>query len=1094
MCVKCSKIKGLYSVEGRRNLVNTYRHPEDAHGGGSIMKRGFMPLVVIVFVVALFTMGTAAQGMKISIPSHSIGSEGTSVEIPVRIEGAENIQSIEFTVQFDDWVLDWKKPGEGSDFPGGTINDARVPGQKFDEEAKHEVKITWDSAVNGSGVFAVLKYYIWWCNPGEAIGIKILDVSINGQPATDVEIEDGSFEIGEEYRVSGNISYYVGDKPIPGATLHLVHIEGREFSGESTSEGIFEMGLTAGQYTVLAKKIGDIDGLSPYDASLILRAANNRLRLTSDQRIAADVDGNDQITSHDALALLKKIVGLRGSDVPADEDMWTFRPDTENVDVIGEQTTIQIVGMLKGDVSGSWGDETHVDPHVRFTVDDVAGKAGGSVAVPIRVDTGGRELYGVGLVLTYDPDKLEAENVVPVGAMDDSTMAFRIDKDAGKIHVALATDVPLRESGLLVEVEAYISNLLHPGTEIPLRLEAVFNHADAERVTHGRVVVEPHDSFTIGPDRISAATLVKDSDRVIWGDTYLSKSADSETGVYLAFPDLIESDSAMADVPRIPEDARIISAMLLWNFDSEALHKDDLPDKLMGFTIHRVTDPDQLGMPVLGGRSGTRTGLSYLMRDHRVGMDIPWTDGGETKTIRDALDPALANDLRTTYVRLNPVKVGSRRVVAEIRDFVQAWIDGEPNQGVYVQPYSGWEAGDRLPMEGLRLVVYYDDQPPTTVQPVTDDQVITSSGAVQLSWDYAGSTGVRVLRAEEMPVVGPYDPNGEMVIDGTESAFSDSDLVDGKEYYYALIAHDGDRNHSRVTLRRAVPGTLAPPAAVSVTADPTQAGAVMSWNAVTGAIGYAVYRRADDEWDFKKHWEQNEPTIATWTDRSVERDQTYHYYVVTVNEHGEGPQSAIERVTISADVQTVPPAAPSNLTAVAVSHQAIKLAWTDNSDNELRFEVRRADGSEWIDIGAVPANVTQLTVGGLQPSTEYQFRVRAWNEAGYSDESDPAWATTLPGPKSVSWTQITPGSIDVSWDYEDIGVAGVDIVVYETGVGEIKRLDHVPLFGPVRISQLIVDREYSVEIIFKSSDGTERAKARMDHIVTTNYLFKGPGL
>ncbi len=91
----------------------------------------------------------------------------------------------------------------------------------------------------------------------------------------------------------------------------------------------------------------------------------------------------------------------------------------------------------------------------------------------------------------------------------------------------------------------------------------------------------------------------------------------------------------------------------------------------------------------------------------------------------------------------------------------------------------------------------------------------------------------------------------------------------------------------------------------------------------------------------------------------------------------------------------IPPANPFNLSAEAVSHDAIALSWTDNSDSEDGFIIERSDMmSGWITVGTVGANVTSFIDSGLSYSWEYSYRVRAWNADGSSDYSNIASAIT----------------------------------------------------------------------------------------------------
>jgi hypothetical protein len=114
-------------------------------------------------------------------------------------------------------------------------------------------------------------------------------------------------------------------------------------------------------------------------------------------------------------------------------------------------------------------------------------------------------------------------------------------------------------------------------------------------------------------------------------------------------------------------------------------------------------------------------------------------------------------------------------------------------------------------------------------------------------------------------------------------------------------------------------------------------------------------------------------------------------------------------------------AAPTSLTALAVSANQSRLSWQDNANNEMGFQIERRTGisGSWAQITGVGANVTSATNGGLVPNTVYYYRVRAWNALGNSGWSNEAWAVTpIPppaAPANLAATATSSTQIVLSW-------------------------------------------------------------------------------
>ena len=100
-------------------------------------------------------------------------------------------------------------------------------------------------------------------------------------------------------------------------------------------------------------------------------------------------------------------------------------------------------------------------------------------------------------------------------------------------------------------------------------------------------------------------------------------------------------------------------------------------------------------------------------------------------------------------------------------------------------------------------------------------------------------------------------------------------------------------------------------------------------------------------------------------------------------------------LTSGTDPRAGAPKAPSGLAVNMASTSELDLAWTDSSNNELRFELQvKQSGGDWTGAGTVPANQASFAHTGLASYTHFTYRVRAVNNAGASDWSNEASGDT----------------------------------------------------------------------------------------------------
>ena len=122
---------------------------------------------------------------------------------------------------------------------------------------------------------------------------------------------------------------------------------------------------------------------------------------------------------------------------------------------------------------------------------------------------------------------------------------------------------------------------------------------------------------------------------------------------------------------------------------------------------------------------------------------------------------------------------------------------------------------------------------------------------------------------------------------------------------------------------------------------------------------------------------------------------------------------------------STPPEAPSDLNATASACDQIDLNWTDNSDNEEGFEIERSlDGSNFNLLHTVGANVKTYNDTGLAGETQYWYRVRAYNDIGYSDYSEastttPSCGGTEPPASPTGLTANARGKAKIALGWKD---------------------------------------------------------------------------
>jgi fibronectin type 3 domain-containing protein len=120
---------------------------------------------------------------------------------------------------------------------------------------------------------------------------------------------------------------------------------------------------------------------------------------------------------------------------------------------------------------------------------------------------------------------------------------------------------------------------------------------------------------------------------------------------------------------------------------------------------------------------------------------------------------------------------------------------------------------------------------------------------------------------------------------------------------------------------------------------------------------------------------------------------------------------------------SVSPNAPSGLGAIVASASSVNLTWTTNSTNQTGFHLDRATDSAFTQnliTESIPAAASSFTdtATGLSPGNTYYYRLRSYNGAGDSGNSNSVNVTIPLAPPKPTLQQVTGVStteIDMSW-------------------------------------------------------------------------------
>jgi fibronectin type 3 domain-containing protein len=198
-----------------------------------------------------------------------------------------------------------------------------------------------------------------------------------------------------------------------------------------------------------------------------------------------------------------------------------------------------------------------------------------------------------------------------------------------------------------------------------------------------------------------------------------------------------------------------------------------------------------------------------------------------------------------------------------------------------------------------------------------------SKTSIAITWTtVSGAAKYKVYRC--VTSTGVYD----YVDETAERSYTDNDLTPASAYYYKVSAvgtdgvesglsgyavaatHDDSGNPTVPPIDEEEPGpgpggeepdpnepapALGAPYGLTAT-SPSKSSITVTWNAVTGAASYRIFRSSSSTGTFTQ---RGTSQTTSYTDTGLTASTAYYYKVAAVNTGGEGPQSAV----VSAETQ-----------------------------------------------------------------------------------------------------------------------------------------------------------------------------------------------
>lgn len=381
---------------------------------------------------------------------------------------------------------------------------------------------------------------------------------------------------GNNFIVSGVINYATtpanqATKVVP--SVNLFTTGSAQMSASSDNSGFYQFsGLTqGGNYTVSPVKNGNVNGITAFDATLVLRcvAAASNCTLTPNQRAAADSNNDSDVSAFDATQILRFVAANAANANTGQVGNWKFSPAPRTYNSVSNSFPAQdYQAILVGEINGDWTppngqpsslaatdeseheseklaesstvsesdtsaletektvDENQTETHGKAEAmeisipDDPAAARESTVSIPVRLaNQSGKQISAYRFAVRFDPNVLQPEADIAETA-ETLSRGFTIVSDTktkGRIGIAASNpNAAITDSGTLLYLRFKVVGAARQSTTVRFQTgasdKAAFEDKDgidvAARPKNGKVTVSADSTRAF----VSVAGRVRTSD------------------------------------------------------------------------------------------------------------------------------------------------------------------------------------------------------------------------------------------------------------------------------------------------------------------------------------------------------------------------------------------------------------------------------------------------------------------------------------------------------------------------------------------------------------------------------------------------------